>query len=73
MAALHRLSPIELGLGGEPVIDPVAEVQRWCDTLQTVDAALVPDWRGVRDALLQLARQRLWAPAWCTVTSGWAT
>ena len=59
-------------LGGEPVIDPVAEVQRWCDTLQTVDAALVPGWQGVRDALLS-ARQRLWGPAWCTVTSGWAT
>ncbi len=55
MAALHSLSPNGLGLGGEPVIDPVAEVQRWCDTLQTVDAALVPGWQGVRDALLDCA------------------
>jgi aminoglycoside phosphotransferase (APT) family kinase protein len=55
MAALHSLSPIELGLGGESMLDPVAEVRRWCDTLQTVDAALVPDWQGVRDALLQRA------------------
>jgi aminoglycoside phosphotransferase (APT) family kinase protein len=55
MAALHNLSPIDLGLGGEPVIDPVAEVRRWCATLQTVDSALVPDWRGVRDALLGCA------------------
>jgi aminoglycoside phosphotransferase (APT) family kinase protein len=55
MAALHSLSPSDLGLGGEPVIDPVAEVQRWCDTLQTVDAALVPDWRSVRVALLRCA------------------
>jgi aminoglycoside phosphotransferase (APT) family kinase protein len=55
MAALHSLSPIDLGLGGEPVVDPVAEVHRWCDTLQTVDAALVPDWHGVRDALLGCA------------------
>ena len=55
MATLHSLSPTELGLGGEPVIDPVAEVRRWCDTLQTVDAALVPDWEGVRDALLRCA------------------
>ncbi len=53
MAALHSLSPIELGLGGESTLDPVAEVHRWCDTLQTVDATLVPDWQGVRDALLQ--------------------
>jgi aminoglycoside phosphotransferase (APT) family kinase protein len=55
MAGLHSLSPIDLGLGGEPVIDPVSEVQRWCDTLQTVDAALVPDWQSVRDALLSCA------------------
>jgi aminoglycoside phosphotransferase (APT) family kinase protein len=52
MADLHSLSPTDLGLGGEPLVDPVAEVRRWCDTLQTVDAALVPDWQGVRDALL---------------------
>ena len=53
MAALHSLSPVALGFGGEPVMDPVAEVRRWCDTLQTVDAALVPGWRDVRDALLR--------------------
>ncbi|BBY21807.1 phosphotransferase family protein [Mycobacterium stomatepiae] len=53
MAALHGLSSSGLGLGAEPVIDPVAEVERWCQTLQTVDEALVPDWRGVRDALLR--------------------
>ncbi len=55
MAALHRLSPTKLGLGGEPVVDPVAEVHRWCATLQTVDSALVPNWHGVRDALLGCA------------------
>jgi aminoglycoside phosphotransferase (APT) family kinase protein len=55
MAALHGLSPIELGLGAEPVVDPVAEVGRWCETLRTVDAALVPGWQGVRDALLSCA------------------
>jgi aminoglycoside phosphotransferase (APT) family kinase protein len=55
MAALHRLSPADLGLGGEPVMEPVAEVRRWCDTLRTVDAALVPEWQGVRDALLACA------------------
>jgi aminoglycoside phosphotransferase (APT) family kinase protein len=53
MAALHSLAPAALGLDGEPVVDAVAEVHRWCDTLQTVDAALVPGWQGVRDALLQ--------------------
>ncbi|MDT5349075.1 MAG: hypothetical protein QOH91_2362 [Mycobacterium sp.] len=55
MAALHSLSPTDLGLGGEPVIDPVAEVRRWCDALQTVDAALVPDWQRAHDALLRCA------------------
>lgn len=55
MAALHSLSPSELGLGGEPIVDAVAEVRRWSETLQTVDAALVPDWPGVRDALLGCA------------------
>ena len=55
MAALHSLAPASLGLDGEPVVDPVAEVHRWCDTLQTVDAALVPDWQAVRDALLRCA------------------
>jgi aminoglycoside phosphotransferase (APT) family kinase protein len=52
MAALHTLTPATLGLGGEPVVDPIAEVHRWCDTLQTVDASLVPGWQSVRDALL---------------------
>jgi aminoglycoside phosphotransferase (APT) family kinase protein len=55
MAALHSLTPATVGLDGEPVVDPVAEVHRWCDTLQTVDAALVPDWQAVRDALLSCA------------------
>lgn len=55
MAALHRLSPTELGLGDEPVVDPVAEVHRWSDTLNTVDPALSPGWPNVRDALLACA------------------
>jgi aminoglycoside phosphotransferase (APT) family kinase protein len=55
MAALHSLAPVALGLGDEPVVDPTAEVHRWCDTLRTVDAALVPDWQGVRDVLLDRA------------------
>jgi aminoglycoside phosphotransferase (APT) family kinase protein len=55
MATLHSLSPNDLGLGDEPVVDPIAEVHRWCDTLQTVDPTLVPDWPEVRDALLGCA------------------
>ncbi|OBH53264.1 phosphotransferase family protein [Mycobacterium sp. E2479] len=52
MAALHRLAPTDLGLGDEPVVDAVAEVHRWSDTLRTVEEALAPDWPKVRDALL---------------------
>ncbi|WP_297593926.1 phosphotransferase family protein [Mycobacterium sp.] len=55
MAALHRLSPTGLGLGGEPVVDPVAEVHRWSDTLRTVDPELAPGWTAVRDSLLDCA------------------
>ncbi|OBI23138.1 acyl-CoA dehydrogenase [Mycobacterium sp. E2327] len=55
MAALHRLSPADLGLAGEPAMEPAAEVRRWSETLQTVDAALVPGWPDVRDALLACA------------------
>lgn len=55
MAALHSLAPADLGLGEEPVVDPVAEVRRWSDTLGTVDPALVPYWPRVRDALLDRA------------------
>ncbi len=55
MADLHSLSPVELGLGGESVMDPGAEVRRWGKALQTVDAALVPGWQEVCDALLRCA------------------
>jgi aminoglycoside phosphotransferase (APT) family kinase protein len=47
MARLHRVEPGAVGLAFEPVIGPSAEVERWCRTLETVDAALVPGWRGV--------------------------
>lgn len=52
MAALHSVRPSDVGLGDEPIVDAIAEVRRWSATLQTVGAALVPDWSGVRDALL---------------------
>jgi aminoglycoside phosphotransferase (APT) family kinase protein len=51
MAHLHRVRPAAVGLGSEPVIGPAAEVKRWCQTLETVDAALVPGWREVAAAL----------------------
>ena len=51
MAALHQLSPTDLGLADEPVIAPVAEVDKWCRTLNTVDPALVAGWEEVADTL----------------------
>jgi aminoglycoside phosphotransferase (APT) family kinase protein len=51
MAQLHSIQPAAVGLGSEPVIGPSAEVERWCHTLETVDAALVPGWREVAAAL----------------------
>ncbi|KDF01317.1 acyl-CoA dehydrogenase [Mycolicibacterium aromaticivorans JS19b1 = JCM 16368] len=51
LGALHRLSPAELGLAEEPVVAPVAEVDKWCRTLETVDPALVPGWQQVAAAL----------------------
>lgn len=51
LGELHRLSPTELGLIGEPVIAPGAEVEKWCRTLETVDPALAPGWGQVADAL----------------------
>lgn len=51
MAALHRLSPADLGLADEPVVAPAAEVDKWCRTLETVDPALAPGWEEVADTL----------------------
>ena len=51
MARLHRLDPTSLGLGGEPVVGPADEVERWCRLLQTVDSTLVSGWEDVGSAL----------------------
>ncbi|WP_179473366.1 phosphotransferase family protein [Mycolicibacterium vinylchloridicum] len=51
MAALHKLSPADLGLSGEPVVAPAAEIDKWCRTLGTVDPELAPGWRDVADTL----------------------
>lgn len=51
MAQLHRLEPGSVGLTTESVTGPLDEVERWCRTLETIDAALVPGWRDVADSL----------------------
>jgi aminoglycoside phosphotransferase (APT) family kinase protein len=62
MAQLHRLEPGSVGLASEPVTGPLDEVERWCRTLETIDAALAPGWRDVADSLRISAPPRL-APA----------
>jgi aminoglycoside phosphotransferase (APT) family kinase protein len=57
MRALHALDPHSLGLGGEPVVTPLDELDRWVRLLQTVDAALVPGWAEVGDRLRSAAPQ----------------
>jgi aminoglycoside phosphotransferase (APT) family kinase protein len=51
MAQLHRVGPASVGLDSEPAVGPEAEIARWCATLETVDQALVPGWRDLRDEL----------------------
>jgi aminoglycoside phosphotransferase (APT) family kinase protein len=36
LAALHHVRPADIGLGDDPVISPVGEVERWTRTLETV-------------------------------------
>jgi aminoglycoside phosphotransferase (APT) family kinase protein len=52
LAVLHRLDPAGIGLSGEPLVGPAAEVERWVRALGTVDPALVPGWEAVGEALL---------------------
>jgi aminoglycoside phosphotransferase (APT) family kinase protein len=52
LAALHSLDPAALGLADEPRLGPADEVARWARLLGTVDAALVPGWEAVADALV---------------------
>jgi aminoglycoside phosphotransferase (APT) family kinase protein len=51
MAYLHLVEPSGVGMSAEPAMRPLDEVDRWCRTLETVDAALAPGWRDVADAL----------------------
>jgi aminoglycoside phosphotransferase (APT) family kinase protein len=51
LARLHRVEPSSVGLALEPVGGPRDEVERWCRTLETVDAAPAPGWREVAAGL----------------------
>jgi aminoglycoside phosphotransferase (APT) family kinase protein len=51
MALLHRIRPADIGLTAEAVLTAEAEIERWSQTLETVDQALAPEWRLVGSAL----------------------
>ncbi len=51
LAALHALDPSALGLAAEPLVGPDAEIDRWCQALETVDPLLAPGWREVASEL----------------------
>ena len=62
MASLHRVDLASVGLGGEPVVGPGDELDRWCHVLRTVDWEMVAGWPDVADALRSSAPAPL-APA----------
>jgi aminoglycoside phosphotransferase (APT) family kinase protein len=51
MAHLHSVAPAAVGLDAEPVVSPIAEIDRWCRLLETIDPALVPGWADVAAGL----------------------
>jgi aminoglycoside phosphotransferase (APT) family kinase protein len=51
LGALHTVDPTALALDDEPVVVLGAEIDRWSDALETVDAELAPGWRDVATAL----------------------
>lgn len=59
LAALHRLDPEELGLGDEPVVTPVGEVERWTRTFDTVPDEVRVGYRDCADALIATAPEPL--------------
>jgi aminoglycoside phosphotransferase (APT) family kinase protein len=51
LASLHRVDLQTVGLEGEAVVGPGAEIDRWCRVLETVEPELVPGWSDVAAAL----------------------
>jgi aminoglycoside phosphotransferase (APT) family kinase protein len=51
LAALHRVDPVDIGLGDEEVITPVGEVDRWTRTFETVPDEVRVGYRACADAL----------------------
>jgi aminoglycoside phosphotransferase (APT) family kinase protein len=59
LGALHRLDPATIGLADEEVISPVAEVDRWTRTFETVPDEVRVGYQACADALRATAPQPL--------------
>jgi aminoglycoside phosphotransferase (APT) family kinase protein len=59
LSALHRLDPVEIGLGDEQVVTPVGEVDRWTRTFETVPEELSVGYRACAEALRHTAPEPL--------------
>ncbi len=59
LAAPHRIDPEEIGLGDEPVVTPVGEVERWTRTFDTVPDEVRVGYRDCADALIATAPEPL--------------
>jgi aminoglycoside phosphotransferase (APT) family kinase protein len=51
LAVLHSVRPARVGLADEPVVTLAEEVERWCQSLETVDDELVRGWPDVATRL----------------------
>ncbi|MFV0316800.1 MAG: phosphotransferase family protein [Microthrixaceae bacterium] len=51
LAALHRIDPAGIGLGSEPVVSPIDEVDRWTATFATVPEEVRTGYLECADAL----------------------
>lgn len=51
LAALHTLSPADIGLGDEPIVPISAEIDRWTRAFTTVSSELQGDYERVAAAL----------------------
>lgn len=51
LAALHRVDPLAIGLGDEPVTTPVGEVDRWTRTFDTVPDEVRVGYQACAEAL----------------------
>ena len=59
LAALHRVDPDAVGLGGEPLTTPIGEVDRWTRTFETVPDEVRVGYQACADLLRSTAPEPL--------------